>query len=187
MAPSPPPIREKAMKTLVGFVLVAALAIPAVPSAAAQVAKVGTFDRTSIVVAFYRSPTWDAKLNAALAERDKARVAGDRKKVNELSKWGQSQQELAHKQLAGSAPIDNIMEMMKPMLATVAAQEKVARIVPQGSRIDKTAATVDVTERLLDQLQADKKTRQIVEQLQDFKKAHPVMSRLYMFLFRFVG
>ena len=112
---------------------------------------------------------WAAKLNAALAERDKARAAGDQKRVDELSKWGQDQQELAHKQLAGEAPIDNILEMMKPMLATVAAQARVATIVPEVPGTDKTAATVDVTELLLDQLQADAKTRQIVDELRKTK------------------
>ena len=156
------------MKRILRMGLVAVLVV-AVQGGLAQTAKVGTFDRPSIVVAFYRSPMWAAKLNAALAERDKARAAGDQKRVDELSKWGQDQQELAHKQLAGEAPIDNILEMMKPMFAAVAAQAHVASIVPEVSGADKTAATVDVTDLLLDQLQADAKTRQIVDELRKTK------------------
>ncbi|MGA2438233.1 MAG: hypothetical protein ABSF57_06940 [Acidobacteriaceae bacterium] len=156
------------MKRIIRMGLIAVLVVTA-QCGMAQTVKVGTFDKTSIVVAFYRSPMWSAKINAALAEREKARAAGDQKRVDELSKWGQDQQELAHKQLAGEAPIDNILEMMKPMFAAVAAQAHVASIVPEVSGADKTAATVDVTDLLLDQLQADAKTRQIVDELRKTK------------------
>ena len=155
------------MKRILRMGLVAA--VVAAQCGVAQTAKVGTFDRPSIVVAFYRSPMWSAKLKDALAERDKAKAAGDQKRVDELNKWGQDQQDLAHKQLAGEAPVDNILEMMKPMLATVEAQAKVASIVPEVPGADKTAATVDVTDLLLDQLQADAQTRQMVEQLRKTK------------------
>jgi hypothetical protein len=161
------------MKRILRMGLVAA--VVAAQCGVAQTAKVGTFDRPSIVVAFYRSPMWAAKLKDAMAERDKAKAAGDQKKIDELSKWGQDQQELAHKQLAGEAPIDNILETMKPMLAAVAAQAHVASIVPEVPGADKTAATVDVTDLLLDQLRADAQTRQIVEQL---RKTNPDLKGL---------
>jgi hypothetical protein len=175
------------MKTLFRFVLVAALAIPAVPSAAGQTAKVGAFDRQSIVMAFYASPLWSAALKEKLAERDAAKAAGDQERVEELDKWGQAQQKLAHRQLTGDAPIENILRTMKPMLAAVAAQAQVTTVVPEGHRVNKKVATVDVTGLLLDQLQASTKTRKNVEQLQNFKKASPMKYRLCMFLFRFAG
>jgi hypothetical protein len=173
------------MKRILRMGLVAA--VVAAQCGVAQAVKVGTFDRTSIVLAFYGSPMWSAKLKDARAEREKARAAGDQKKVDQLSKWGQDQQKLAHRQLAGDATIDNIMETIKPMFAAVEAQAHVAMIVPEGSRIDNTAATVDVTGLLLDQLQASAKTRQNAEQLRSFKKTHPMKNRLTMFMFRFVG
>ena len=148
---------------------------------------VGTFDRTSIVVAFYDSPMWSAKLNAAHAEQDKAKAAGDQKKVAELNKRGKDQQKLAHKQMAGNTNIDNILETMKPMFTAVEAEAHVRTIVPEGARIAKTAVKVDVTGLLMDQLHADANTRQSAEQLRNFKKAHPMEYRLTMFLFRFEG
>jgi len=162
------------MKRILRMRLVAVLLVAA-QCGVAQTVKVGTFDKASIVVAYYRSPMWSAKLNAARAERDKAKAAGDQKRVDELSKWGQDQQELAHKQLAGEAPIDNILEMMKPMLAAVAAQAHVTAIVPEVPEANKTAVRVDVTDLLLDQLQADAKTRQIVDEL---RKTKPDLTRL---------
>jgi len=175
------------MKKLFRFVLVATLGIPGVPSATAQVTKVGTFDRQSIVMAFYASPLWSAVLKEKLAERDAAKASGDQERVKELDRWGQEQQKLALRQLAGNAPIENILELMKPMLAAVAAQAQVTTVVPEKPGVNKNVAAVDVTGLLLDQLQASERTRKSVEQLQDFKKASPMKYRLCMFLFRFVG
>jgi hypothetical protein len=154
---------------------------------AAQTMKVGTFDRTSIVVAFYDSPMWAAVLKEKQAEQDKAKATGDQKKVAELNKWGKTQQKLAHKQMAFNTPIDNILQTMKPMFAAVEAQAHVTTIMPEGARIDKKMATVDVTDMLMEQLQADANTRQSAEQLRNFKKEHPMKYRLTMFLFRFEG
>jgi len=74
----------------------------------AQTAKVGTFDRTSIVVAFYDSPMWSAESKATETEMQQAKAAGNQKKAAELRKRGHAEQNLAHKQLAGGS-IDNIL------------------------------------------------------------------------------
>ena len=177
---------QAGMKRILRMGLVAVLVVAA-QCGMAQTVKVGTFDRTSIVLAFYGSPMWSAKLNAAQAEKDKAKAAGDQKKVAELNKWGQNQQKLAHKQMMGNTPIDNILETMKPMFAAVEAQAHVTTIMPEGSGTNKTVATVDVTDQLMNQLQASAKTRQNAEQLRNFKKTHPIKYRLTMFLFRFAG
>ncbi len=155
------------MKLILRMGLVAA--VVAAQCGVAQTVKVGTFDRPSIVVAFYRSPMWSAVVQGKKTEMQQAKAANDQKKVEELNKWGGDSQEMAHRQLAGEAPIDSILEMMKPMLATVAGQAHVASIVPEVPGADKTAATVDVTDLLLDQLQADAQTRQIVDQLRKTK------------------
>jgi len=177
---------EVRMKRMMRLGLAVVLVV-AVQGGVAQTAKIGTFDRTSIVVAFYGSPMWSEKLKAVQAEQDKAKAAGDRKKVAELNKWGKDQQTLAHKQMAGSTNIDNIMETMKPMFTAVEAQAQVTTIVPEGARIDKSAAKADVTDLLMDQLQANARTRQSALELRNFKKEHPVKYRLTMFLFRFDG
>ncbi len=155
------------MKLILRMGLVAA--VVAAQCGVAQTTKVGTFDRPSIVLAFYRSPMWSAVVQEKKTEMQQAKAANDQKKVDELNKWGGDSQGLAHRQLAGEAPIDNILEMMRPMLATVEARAKVTNVVPEVPGADKTAATVDVTDLLLDQLQADAQTRQMVEQLRKTK------------------
>jgi len=153
----------------------------------AQTAKIGTFDRTSIVMAFYGSSMWSAKLKTNEAEMQLAKLVGDQQKVARLYKWGKDQQKLAHKQMVGESPIDNIMEMMKPIFTVVEAQAQVTTIVPEGVRIDKTAEKVDVTDLLMDELHSNAKTRQSALEMRNFKKEHPMKYKLAMFLFRFDG
>jgi hypothetical protein len=133
--------------------------------------RVGVFDRQSIVVAYYRSPQWAGILNAKIAERDAARKAGDTKKADELSKWGQAHQNLSHRQLAGVAPIDNIMEALQPAFAEIAKSAGVEKIVaePPGAGVE----TVDVTDRIVDWLKADERTRQIIRNLRNGRKWFP--------------
>ena len=79
------------MKLILRMGLVAA--VVAAQCGVAQTVKVGTFDRPSIVVAFYRSPMWSAVVQEKKTEMQQAKAANDQKKVEELNKWGGDSQE----------------------------------------------------------------------------------------------
>ncbi|MGA2771821.1 MAG: hypothetical protein ABSG26_13500 [Bryobacteraceae bacterium] len=143
--------------------LIAALAVAQAP---AQTVRVGTFHKASIVVAFYRSPLWAESLKAKMAEMAVAKAANDTKKVQELDAWGNAHQETAHQQLAGEAPITNILEALAPGLPEIAKKARVAMIVADLPYADSSVETVDVTDMLLDWLKADERTRTIVRGLQ---------------------
>ena len=142
--------------------LIAALAIAQAP---AQTVRVGTFHKPSIVVAFYRSPLWAESLKAKMAEMAAAKTANDTKKVQELDAWGNAGQETAHQQLAGEAPITNILEALAPGFPDIAKKARVAMIVADLPYADSSVEKVDVTEMLLDWLKADERTRTIVRGL----------------------
>jgi hypothetical protein len=137
--------------------LIAALAVAQAP---AQTVRVGTFHKASIVVAFYRSPLWAETLKAEMA------AANDTKKVQELDAWGNADQETAHQQLAGEAPITNILEALAPGFPEIAKKARVTMIVADSPYADRSVEKVDVTEILLDWLKADERTRTIVRGLQ---------------------
>lgn len=162
------------MNTFFKLVASAFIAVIAAPSLTAQTVKVGTFDKASVVVAFYRSPQWADVLNKKQIERQQAKQSNDQKKIEELDHWGESAQELAHKQLAGEAPIANVLDTLQPLFPEIAAKARVAIIVPDLVYADSTVERVDITDLLLDQLKADRKTRQIVEEMRTSKK--PVTS-----------
>jgi hypothetical protein len=151
------------------FCIAAAIAVLAILPASAQNPRIGTFDRSSIVVAYYRSPQWAEILNAKLADLKQAKAANDTKRVQELERWGSGHQDTAHRQLAGEAPIDNILEALKPAFSEIERKAQVSSVVSSDSHVDSKAVTVDVTELLLDWLKADERTRAIVKDLQSRK------------------
>jgi len=144
----------------VGFIATLAAA-----QAPAQTVRVGTFHKPSIVVAFYRSPLWAVTLKAKTAEMALAKAANDTKKVQELDAWGNAQQEMAHQQLAGQAPLTNILEALAPAWPEIAKKARVSMIVADLPYADSSVEKVDVTEMLLDWLKADERTRTIVRGL----------------------
>ena len=150
---------------LTNLAAVGFIATLAVAQAPAQTVRVGTFHKAAIVVAFYRSPLWTLTLNMKTAEIAAAKAANDTKKVQELDAWGNAQQETAHQQLAGQAPIANILEALAPGLPDIAKKARVSMIVADLPYADSSVEKVDVTEMLLDWLKADERTRTIVRGL----------------------
>jgi hypothetical protein len=133
-------------------------------AAQAQTDRVGTFDKQSIVIAFYRSPMWAATMKEHVAARDSAKRSGDTTRVRELEAWGAGHQELAHQQLAGNAPLTNIVDALQPALDSIRQVEHLRAIVP-APVADARVAVIDVTPQLLDWLKADAKTREIIGQM----------------------
>lgn len=158
------------MKTYSRLLLAIMVALVTARPLTAQTTKIGTFDKASVTVAFYRSPLWSTTMRGKMAEMQRAKQAHDQNKVAELEQWGSSSQELAHKQLAGEAPITNILEAMQTMFPGVAARAHVTIIAPDLAYSDSTVEIVDVTSLLLDELKADQKTRQVIEELRALKK-----------------
>ena len=146
------------------FVLAAAIAVTAGLSTA-QTIRVGTFHKPSVVVAFYGSPLWADVNKAKRAELDAAKKANDAGKVRDLEAWGNAHQELAHRQLAGEAPITNILEALSPGLPEIARRAGVKLIAPDLPFADPTVQTVDITDLLMDYLKADAHTLEIVRDL----------------------
>lgn len=128
----------------------------------AQTARIGTFDKQSIVLAYYRSPLWADTMKSKMAEMQEAKRANDTQKVQELQDWGQKHQDLAHQQLAGKAPITNIIDALAPAFPEIAKQAQVDKVVADP---DPSAQTVDVTAYILDWLKADDATRKIIQGL----------------------
>lgn len=131
----------------------------------AQTVRVGTFQKASVVVAFYRSPLWAESLKVKMAEVAAAKTANNNKKVQELEAWGTAHQKTAHQQLTGEAPITNILEALAPGLPEIAKKARVSIIVADLPYADSSVQSIDVTEMLLDWLQADERTRSIVRGL----------------------
>lgn len=160
------------LKSILGLAAIGLLGLGLAPLAA-QTAKVGTFHEPSLVVAYYRSPQWAEISQAKISEMENAKKANDTKKVAEMRSWGQNHQELAHRQLAGEAPLTNILEAMAPAFEEIARKAGVARIVGSQQSQAQGVETVDVTDPLLDWLKADERTRKICAELRSRKGPMP--------------
>jgi hypothetical protein len=160
----------KALKRSMAAAMLAALAVVPV---AAQTIRVGTVNKLGLVVAYYRSPTWAATLSAKRAELAQAKAANDTKKAQELEAWGGAQQDLADRQLAGEAPITNILQALAPAFPEIAAKAHVSIIVADLPFTDKSVETVDVTGMVMDWLRSDEKTRAMVNELSKDNGAPP--------------
>jgi hypothetical protein len=125
---------------------------------------IGTFDRRSIVIAFYRSPSWNATVTEKKQSLEKARKAGDEAKIRELESWGATSQNLAHEQLAGNAAITNILEALKPSFTALEKSLGLSDVIPAAG--NPKQPSVDVTGQLLDWLKADQITRELIQKMQ---------------------
>jgi hypothetical protein len=150
-------------------ILAAAIAVTA-GLAGAQTVRVGVFDKQAVVVAFYRSQHWAEVNQAKAAEREAARRANDTAKVQALEAWGASHQELAHRQLAGEAPIASVLEALTPGFPEIARRAGVNLIVPDVVFADGVVQTIDVTDFVLAYLKADSRTLSVIESLKKTKR-----------------
>jgi hypothetical protein len=134
------------------------------PVGAQIIPVVGTFDKSSIVLAYYRSPVWAAILADRRFELNRVKAANDTARAKELEKYGAESQELAMQQLAGKAPIDNILAVLQPEIKELSSRMKLSAIV-DSSAADPKAAIVDVTSLLMDWLKASSETRKMAEEM----------------------
>jgi hypothetical protein len=111
--------------------------------------RVGTFKRTEVVVAYYRSSIHDRFLQSLQADRDQAAAAGNQQRVKEIEAKGEAAQNLAHRQLAGEAALENILDHLRKEFPQIAAEAGVKILVEQPLYIDPALKTVDVTDLII--------------------------------------
>lgn len=136
--------------TCVGWALAAQAR--SMPQAAEPIFRVGTFDRTDVLVAYYRSDIHARWLHELQRRRDAARAAGNAEQAREIEALGGESQEEAHRQLAGEAPLTNVIEHLQPHWPAIAADAQVALIVEKPLYTDDAVQIVDVTEQIVDRL-----------------------------------
>ena len=135
--------------------------------------RVGVYDSRCIAAACLRSEWWNKQVQEKMKEMEKAKAAGDEKKVKELNEWGESNQTKAHLQGFGTAPVKNLLERVKDKLPQVAQQAGVDIIVSKW-QIDyqaKEAQFVDVTDAIVALYKPSEETRKMLEEM---KKQQPV-------------
>lgn len=128
---------------------------------------VGTFDSRGVLVAYVHSGGFEQHMRELFAELDRAKAAGDEKRVAELEALGPAMQEKIHQQGFGTAPIDDIIAKIEDSLPGIAREAGVDVIVSKWSLFYTSPAAkfVDVTDRLVDEFDPDEATLASIREL----------------------
>ena len=130
-------------------------------------ARIGTFDSRAIAVAYARSDMGAQFIASLVAERDRAKAAGDEQKVREVEARAKAHQARLHGQGFSTASVALLLEKIKPELASVAKDAKVSLIVSKWEVIyaDPSIEYVDVTMRLVQKFTTDPSVIKVIEEL----------------------
>jgi hypothetical protein len=139
-------------------------------SPAAGRLRIGTYDTRVVALAYLRSDEFkNGELPRLQAELNKAKDAGDQKKIDELRPKTHRLQRLAHAQVFSNAPIDNILPKLKEQMPAVAKKANVCAIVPSANWNDPSVELVDVTDMLAEHFKPDDETRKLMGELRKHK------------------
>jgi len=129
---------------------------------------VGTFDSRALAMAYYRSEEFMQSMQELRAEYEKAKAAGDEKRIKELEVKGPAQQELIHKQGFSTWPVDNILEKIKGKIPEIAKQAGVDVIVSKWDVVYQQSGVefIDVTDLMVKPFNPDEETLKIIKDLQ---------------------
>ena len=160
---------------IAGFAVLVCLAVAGcrsgeTPAPAQGALRIGTYHAPSLVVAWVRSAQHARELDALVAARDAAAQAGDQAKVAECERKGAEGQELAHRQLAGEAGTQDILERVQADLPEVRRKANVQQIVPEGEVLGDQVEIVDVTDLLVELFHPDDATRRLIADVRKHPK-----------------
>ena len=147
-------MRRKSMMAIVLTVTFLTFSLPMSPADSEVVGsgggpvRVGVFRREPLLVAYYGSTAHETALGRLRTERQKALDEGDAARAKKLEAEGAALQEMAHRQLAGEAPLTNVLDALKPHLAEVSTAAGVSVVVESTVWHDDDVILVDMTDRL---------------------------------------
>ena len=129
--------------------------------------RIGVYDSRAVAVAFTGSQVYEETrgkaLRAMMAEHRKAEATGDKETMRELEAEGERQQQRAHRQGFGTAPVDDILKLIEDKLPAIRKEAKVSALF---SRWDDEALArypnaerIDVTLPLIDAFQPNERQR----------------------------
>jgi hypothetical protein len=129
--------------------------------------RVGVFDSRAVAVAYAHSD-WNAKrLKAKIPEMEKAKAAGDTKKIEELDKWGKAQQAKLHRQGFGTAPVHDLLKHVKDEIPQIAKETGVDIIISKWDVVyqNPSVELVDITDKIVEPFRPSQKTLSIIKDL----------------------
>ena len=158
------------------FLLMAAIGLSATAFAAEPAPskpRIGVYDSRAVAVAFAGSDAHKAWMKPLITEHEKAKAAGDTKRMKELEAEGKARQKRAHTQAFATAPVDDILDHVKDQLPEIRSRAGVSVLVSKWDKKQlakhKSAERVDVTLALVDAFKPNEKQRKSAIDIQRHK------------------
>ena len=132
-----------------------------------SILRVGTYDNRAIAVAYAHSAY--NPVRSKMQEHERAKAAGDAKRVEELERWGPKHQRQLHRQGFCRVPVNDLLMHVRDKLPDVARKANVDVIAWHYDYSAAGVDVVDVTEELALLFDPSDKTLQTIEQLRNKK------------------
>ena len=125
--------------------------------------RIGVYDSRAIVIAWAGTPSFNQWMGSLQSEYQKAKAAGDQKRVEELEAEAEARQQRMHMQGFSTAPVDEILVHIESSLPQIKKEAGVTMLVSKWDQetLDKypSAELVDVTMALVDAFQPSERQR----------------------------
>jgi hypothetical protein len=137
------------------------------------VRRIGVYDSRAVAVAWVGSPAFEAAMKPLHDDLANAEAAGDARRVEEVKAEGEARQRQLHMQGFSTAPVDNILDLIKESLPAIRHQAGVEVLISKWDRKALAkhpgAERIDVTMALVDALQPNEKQRRYATEVQQHK------------------
>jgi hypothetical protein len=135
--------------------------------------RIGVYDSRAVAVAFAGSEAQNKWMEPLIAQHEKAKAAGDTKRVKEIEAEGKARQKRAHTQAFATAPVDDILDHIKEELPGIKSQAGVSVLVSKWDKKQlarhRSAEQIDVTAALIDAFHPNERQRKNAIEIQKHK------------------
>ena len=118
--------------------------------------RIGTYDSRAIAIAY--APSKFNPVAENMKAYEKAKAAGDEKRMEELEQWGKKHQRQLHRQGFAIVPVTDLLDHVEDKLPEVAQAAGVVAIVRACDFQSDQVELVDVTDRLVELFDPSEKT-----------------------------
>jgi hypothetical protein len=126
--------------------------------------RIGVYDSRAIAVGWANTAPFNAWWGSLQSEYNRAKAAGDQKRVEELEAEAEARQRLMHMQAFSTAPVDSILAYIEDSLPQIQQEAGVTMLVSKWDEETlaqyPSAERVDVTMMLVDAFQPNETQRQ---------------------------
>ncbi len=142
-------------------------------SVSATKERIGVYDSRAVAVAFAGTPMHEARLRSLRERREQAEKTGDAAGVAKIEAEGRELQRKAHQQAFSTAPVDEILAELGPVLPDLQRKAGVTLLVSKWDEAELQkhldAERVDVTLQLIDALHPNERQRRSAIEIQKHK------------------